>query len=228
MPMEDKVSTFLDIQAASRITVHLFDKIKQENCKKNSTDEDPSGELEADDDEDYDFDPDEEDLKRHPALVSIFEVITKDPDSSFADTYILKIFEFQAHLTNLMTHLSNDIMTVIPFVQSGLAWRLLEYFLYYESRGNYSDRIGDVNYQNMLDAIEKMGVILRNLLIFSNEAYTLKLTVSSNGQRMIGIFTSREKSPQLMMILNKLETLERTILSKFHESLINILGKKLL
>jgi hypothetical protein len=77
----------------------------------------------------------------------------------------------------------------------------------------------------MLDHIEKVAHILRNILIVSNEIYTMKMTTL--GARS-SILTSKERSPQLVMILNKIDGSDRNILAKFHEAIITIFGKRLL
>jgi len=210
---EDRLSLFLNIQLVSKIPLFEFENIKRYK---------PSEEEEAED-EDFDFDNSID--KHHPSLVSIFEVIASEPNSSFSDTYILKIFDLLKHLIEFFIKLSVDVNGVLSLIQSGLAWRLIEYILYYESRENYSEKADDLNYQTMLECIEKIGFILRNLLMFSNEAYTLRITTSP-GPRT-GILTSREKSSHLPMSVNRLEAPDRNTISKFHECILNLVGKKM-
>jgi hypothetical protein len=211
--LEEKLSLFLNIQLVSKIPLIQFENIK--NFK-------PSDEIEVAD-EDFDFDNSID--KHHPALVNIFEVISNEPNSSFSDTYILKIFELLKHLIDLFTKLSLDVSSIVLLIQSGIAWRILEFVLYYESREIYSEKADDLNYQTMLECIEKLGFILRNVLIYSNEVYTVKMTTAPGSR--VGILTSKERSPQLLMSINKLEAPDRNTIAKFHECILSIVGKRM-
>lgn len=73
-----------------------------------------------------------------------------------------------------------------------------------------------MNFLTILEVIESLTIIVRNTLIFSNEAFMWKMTNSSTTFQNVGILTPRETSASLTMILNKLDTYEREILAEFH------------
>lgn len=80
----------------------------------------------------------------------------------------------------------------------------------------------------MLEFIENVAYIIRNILIYSNEAYIWKMTSSSTTFQNVGLLTNREKSAQLAMTLNKIDPEDKNILAQFHTTVITLLGRRLI
>ena len=219
---ESRIQICLNLQQLSKIGLNLFEYIRlrfDEKVKNESKSPQKKYKL------DFNSEGLEINTTFHPSLVSIFDVLRNYNVSlsTYSEQYTAKIFDFMDSLLVLLLRLSKESYFITSLIQCGLAWRCLEWVSYHDTLDSplkYNDNDWDlVNQQT-----DKASLILRNLLIYSNEAFILK--VSEGGSKSY-ILTSKEKSPHLIMEINKIDRNQRFILISFYEVMIDLLGKKM-
>ena len=219
---EIRIQICINLQQISKIGLNLFEYVRSTfNQKEKNELSSPQKPYKLDFSEGL-----ENNTTFHPSLVSIFDVLRNYNAnlSTYSEQYISKIFDFSKSYLELLLYLSKESCFITSIIQSGLAWRCLELVCYHDSLDTPL-KCNDNNWYRINQQTDKASLILRNLLIYSNEAFVLK--VSEAGSKSY-ILTSKEKSPHLIMELNKIDKSQKFILISFYEAMIDLLGKKMI
>ena len=225
-----KLQLFLNLRIVSKIPLTLFEYVRTNHITAKTTNfieindnnnENPVAALlnfEGEVVENYDT-----------VTTSVFEVIAKQPEGAYADICITKIFIIAKNLLDLLSELSVDVQYAANFIQSGLAWRFLEFLTYYNEIGVVSEATHNPHYQTMLINVEKIANVFRNIIIYSNEAFICKTFSASNEiNQMEAVIPSKEQSAEVSSTLMKIDPAEKNLLCRFYEGVLNLLGKRLL
>ena len=230
-----KLKLFMNLLTVSKIPLILFEHVRNINIRSKSgkLEEEKSslGKSKITPFDKVEEEPENEDEVIEvysPESTSVFDLITSQPESSEADVCIMKIFIISKNLLDLLAECSIDAPFITTFVQSGLVWRFLEFLTYYNDIGEVSASNNNPNYQTMLINIEKICNIVRNLVMYGNDAFVWKIAGASNESSVDIIVASQEhQSSEVSRILTKIDSSEKLLLCQFFECVMQLLGKRL-
>ena len=222
---ETKLQLFLNLQVVSKSSTALHEYIK----KFNEPPAPRSQEVESSDEIRSSVDEDSEEAPDTSVLTCVFNILKKENSGTPSSDFIIhKLLGITKNLTHLLVDLSIYAEFTPFFIQAGVAWRCLEWLTYYNDPNIYIKIVEDPNYRAMLPHFEGAGNVFRNILIYTNEAYILKINSASIKPKSVGLTTTKQKPPKLLIALDQLEGFERTVLSKFHSAILELIGKPIL
>jgi len=214
---DSKLQIFLDFQIASKISLLFFEFIKNQFEKS---------EYQEKTDDSFEDNSANSD-NSNPHIISIFDILHSEGNINKSNLYTDKLIDFTNHLFELLVSLSCQVSFCPLLIQSGIVWRCIELLTYFDDPNRYSRKIENPIYRKTVTSIEMICNVLRNVLIFSNEAYILKTNSSLIKSKEVGIKTKKIKSQELLPSLDKLGGFERTVLAKFQTAIFHLIGQSI-